>query len=179
MEYAKRSATPMNDTIDAMLRMTPPPCRTITGTAARLHRNTPLTFTRYRRSRSSSDVRSMLPTWAIPALLIRMSRRRVRATTRSNADVTAAASDTSHAAAPALPPLETIAAAVSVRRLAIDVEHLDMGPLPAEELGYCLPDARPATRDDGDLPTEFEHGIAGVEVLHIAAKVNDFCLLYR
>src|SRR6187402_255353 len=56
------------------------------------------------------------------------------------------------------------------RRRAIDVEHLDVGPLPAEELRYCLPDARPATRDDGDLSIEFEHDIAGVEVLHIPAK---------
>jgi hypothetical protein len=54
-----------------------------------------------------------------------------------------------------------------------------VSPLLAKELGDCLPYTRAATRDDGDLPTKFEHSIAGVEVLHITAKVNDFCLLYR
>ena len=38
IEYAKRSGTPMSDAIDAMLRITPPPCRSMAGSAARAHR---------------------------------------------------------------------------------------------------------------------------------------------
>ena len=34
IEYANRSGTPTSDAIDAMLRMTPPPCRSMIGTAA-------------------------------------------------------------------------------------------------------------------------------------------------
>jgi hypothetical protein len=37
---------PMSDAIDAMFRMTPPPCRTMIGTAACAQRNTPFTLTR-------------------------------------------------------------------------------------------------------------------------------------
>src|SRR5688572_30262403 len=113
MEYAKRSATPMNATIDAIFRMTPPPCRTMSGTAARVHRNTPFTFTRYRRSNSVSAVCSMLPTCATPALLIRRSMRLLRAAIASNVELTAAPSDTSHADPSAVPPERTISAAVS------------------------------------------------------------------
>ena len=64
-------------------------------------------------------------------------------------------------------------------RGSIYVEHLDVSPLPGEERRDRLPDARPAARDDRHLSAQLEHNVAGVEVLHITAEVNDFCLLYR
>ena len=112
IEYAKRSGMPTSDAIDAMLRITPPPCRTIIGTAARAQKKMPFTFTAYSRSKSASDVRSIVPTCAMPALLTRMSTRPLSDATASKSRATASAFDTSQTNASARPPSRPIASAV-------------------------------------------------------------------
>src|SRR6266404_4830805 len=70
-------------------------------------------LTRQTRSKSASDVVSMVPTWAMPALLTRMDSGPAPDSAASKAAFTSAASETSQRIATALPPAARMASAVA------------------------------------------------------------------
>ena len=119
----------------------------------------------------------MFPTWATPALLTRMSRRRVRPTI-----VVECRGHAARIRDIARDPVGPALCRGNRRRglgggPPILIEHRHVCALAAERKSDGASDSRTAARNDGDLPIEVEQRCSGI--LHFTAKVNESCLLYR
>src|SRR5436309_11576226 len=133
-----------------MLMITPPvgDCASICRTPSRAQRKTPRAFTLITRSQSCRLVSRRLPTWLMPALLIRISSRPSVAATRSIAALTWDSSATSSCCVRALPPVARISLATCSAASTLISLRTTCAPCCAKSRAICspIPDPAPVTK---------------------------------
>src|SRR3984893_18351648 len=132
-----------------MLMMTPPPRATISRAAACATRNAALTLSPSSRSRVASSTSRKGCGRLRPALLTRMSSRRMS----EKAARIAAVSVTSNGSACAFPPCDAISCATSSSSLGVRLTRISSAPAAASASAVARPIPRPAPVTSAVLPS--------------------------